>query len=130
MLLGQILLRNEGKQELISSCRENTMQSINIINSIKAQQIQNPTDLLPFMRTSDYCEKFISEDSLNSINVIEKRIPSQPSLAIELKSEASRVEADEFQDRENELSEFSKNSLSILILNVLALSFSCNSFKD
>ena len=61
---------------------------------------------------------------MNSINVIEKRIPSQPSLAIELKSEALRVEADEFQDRENELSEFSKNSLfSILILNVLALSF-------
>ena len=61
---------------------------------------------------------------MNSINVIEKRIPSQPSLAIEPKSKALRVEADEFQDRENELSEFSKNSLfSILILNVLALSF-------
>ena len=97
------------------------MQSINIINSIKAT---DPKSYRPLaIHTSDYCEKFISEDSLNSINVIEKRIPSQPSLA-ELKSEALRVEADEFQDRENELSEFSKNSLfSILILNVLALSF-------
>lgn len=124
MLLGQILLRNEGKQELISNCRDNTMQSINIINSIKAQQIQNPIDLLPLMYKSDYCEKYISEDALNSISVIEKRIPSQTSLAIELKSEALRVEADEYQDRENELSDFSKNSLfSILILNVLALSF-------
>ena len=123
LLIGQLLLYRESERSLIGNCREINRQNISLMASLDAYPaIKNKSTIIPLMKQSPNCLKFIEALVGNDVRKLNDYAPNTEQLKLEIQKMKLRKYADGYQDKGSELNRQTSNLLlSILITNVASL---------